>query len=71
MGEFLRRKNYSITEAFEILDDDRSKTISRQDLQQALLGNRFQLDMNERHLKAFLDKVFTDKQDNQKKSYIT
>lgn len=41
IGEYLRRNSVSIEACFDLIDDDRSKTISREELKRALI--RFKL----------------------------
>lgn len=43
IGEYLRRHNISIESCFDIIDDDNSQTISRDELRRAVI--RFELDL--------------------------
>lgn len=55
IGEYLRRNALSVEACFDLIDDDGSKTVSREELKRALI--RFQLDLPQTQLEAFLDRV--------------
>ena len=64
IGNYLMQSNKSISECFDLIDTDQSQTISFEELKLAL--NRFQLNLSDKHLKVFVNRL-----GDQKKSYIT
>lgn len=55
IGEYLMQKNVTIHECFSMIDTDDSKTISIQELQNAII--RFDLGLTDKQVKVFLKRL--------------
>jgi len=55
IGEYLMRHNHTIEQCFDLIDDDRSQTISLAQLKEALI--RFDLRLSEPQLEIFLERL--------------